>query len=670
MRLDAPPMNMLTLGLLDELTAAVAAAEVDSGVRGIVIIGDQRHFSAGADVDLFRQVDSDEDAMRLSRVFQEAFDRIEDSTKPVVAAVAGKMLGGALELAMACHARVATDGCRFGMPEVNLGINPGAGGTQRLPRLIGAERALTMLLGGKTVSADEARQWRLVDAIGPAEELLTAAREMALSSPVRKTRELSDETDDLEQVVDKAKQLAAKHRPEMIAPAEIIETVRVGLEESFQAGLRREQESFARCMATSATRNKIRLFFAMRETGKLAELADVQPGKIERAAVIGMGSMGTGIAQALIEARIATMVVEENAAALEKGTARIRDSLAKRVEQGRLSQQQADRTFGLLSTSGELDQIGDVELVIEAVFEDVALKRSVLARLEDVCDDRTILGTNTSTISLDELTTAMRRPERLVGLHFFNPAHRMPLLEVIRHRSTSPDVLATALGLAKAIRKTPVVVENREGFLVNRLFLPYMKEAFYLLEDGAEPSDIDRAMVEFGFPMGPLTLIDMAGLDILLHTDWVLTRAFPEHGALSPIVTRLVDQGHLGQKTGAGVYQYRPGEYTPLKHESADRIVAQLRREKGITPGRVEPEQITRRLLLRMVAEAYRVLQEGIVRRPSDLDVAMVLGIGFPDFRGGVLQYAEELGPGRVTEQLDELAQQFGARFKIQPKPV
>jgi len=297
------------------------------------------------------------------------------------------------------------------------------------------------------------------------------------------------------------------------------------------------------------------------------------------------------------------------------------------------------------------------------VFEDVAIKHAVIAEIENACAPSAVVASNTSTISLDVLAARMRHPERLVGMHFFNPAYRMPLVEVIRRNATSNDVVATAVQLAKTIRKTPVLVENREGFLVNRVFLPYVKEAFWLLEEGAEPQAIDAAMVEFGFPMGPLALIDLVGLDILELTDRVMSRAFPRHGSLSQIALRLVDRGHLGQKTGSGVYKYEKGDYTPRHSEAARQIVAEVQHEQGSTPGHFNGDEITRRLVLRMVNEAFCVMQEGIAQRGSDLDAAMVLGTGFPDFRGGVLKYARDLGRDRVVGQLNELTKRHGERY-------
>jgi 3-hydroxyacyl-CoA dehydrogenase/enoyl-CoA hydratase/carnithine racemase len=667
LRLGPPPLRTIGFSLLEGLRAAIRRAALDGGVRGIVITGDSGHFSAGADIGIFKKIHSAEDAVSTSRIFQEAFGQVEDSPKPVVAAVAGRVMGSALELAMACRFRVAGRTSAFSMPEVNLGINPGAGGTQRLPRLVGAETALRMLLSAAAIDAQEALACGLVDAVCESEALVETARSLLQSAaPARRTRDRNEKVQDTavnRAAFEKAQRLADQVRAEIIAPRKIIEAVQVGLEESFQAGLRKEQEAFADCMGTPAARNKIYLFFATRQTGKIPGLAGMRPAKVTKAAVVGMGSMGTGIVEALMLAGVPVAVRDEHDSALAKGMAKIRASLQRRVDQGKLPAKRPEEMLSLISATTGWQEIADAELVIEAVFEDVQVKRSVIGRLEEVCAAGTIIATNTSTISLDVLAEGMRGGGRLIGIHFFHPAHRMPLVEIIPRETTPEGVVAMAWELAKRIGKTPVLVKNREGFLVNRLLIPYLKEAFWLLEEGADPTAIDSAMVEFGFPMGPLTLIDMAGLDILTSADRVLSRAFPRHGRLSPIAAGLVEEGHLGQKTGSGVYRYEAGDYTPRPSQTTQRIIARVQREAGRTPREMGAGEITPRLLLRMVGEAFYVLEEGVARSESDLDVAMVLGTGFPDFRGGVMTYARQLGLDNVLIQLQKLAAEFGERF-------
>jgi len=708
LRLDDPPVNALTLATLEELAACLERAAGDADTDGILITGSSSHFSAGADIALFRDIKTSQDAVRISRVFQEAFAAIEDSPKPVVAAVAGKVIGGALELAMACHYRVCTRGTLLAMPEVKLAINPGAGGTQRLPRLVGVEPALKMLLGGGMVDARQAMEMGLVDAVCEGDDLTACAadllrskigdatlfspdavhdqerlsRENRVASPISRTRLRVDKLADPaanETALDQAQRGLAGGPAELIAPSLIVEAVRTGLNESFEAGLRFEQTAFAQCMAGTAARNRIYLFFATREMGKTGNTGtDTESpvarvggkkdlygelGVSPRVAVIGAGSMGTGIAQAVLTARLPVVMIDKDPAAVAKARERIAASLQKRVSQGRLSPQRMEETMGSLTAASDWPAIAQADLVIEAVFEDAAVKQAVLRSAEAAVGPGAILATNTSTISLDVLAEGLARPERLVGLHFFNPAHAMPLVEVIRRDGAAPEVVAAATAFVKALRKTPVLVGNREGFFVNRLMIPYFKEAFWLLQEGAEAEAIDEAMCGFGFPMGPLTLIDMAGIDILADTDAVLSRAFPRHGPLPGAVAALVERGLVGQKAGAGVYRYEKGRHDRLDNPACREALDQARRREGLAPRAVAAEEILSRLVMRMACEAFYVLDERLVERESHADVAMVLGTGFPDFRGGIVKYARDLGLANVLGQLEALAGRLGERF-------
>ena len=674
--LRAPPVNAITLDLLAALRAAIQDLAADPAVRALVITGGADQFSAGADLALFESLRTAADAVRTSRAFQEAFQEVEDCAKPVVAAVAGRAMGSALELALACHGRVAAETARFTMPEVTLGINPGGGGTQRLPRLIGVGPALGILLGTETVDASRALALGLVDAVCPAETLLARAGDLIASGLQRrrasrlvaKVRSAAANR----RALRKAEEALAQGRPEIIAPRKVLEAVRAGLEESVEAGLGKEREGFAACMETRATRNKLYLFFAAREAAKpgasaaegVAAAPRQGPAQVGLAAVVGMGSMGTGIAQALLEGGLTVLVRDADPSAVERGAARIRDSIGRQAAAGKVSRAASEAMLARLTPAPGWEALADADLVIEAVFEDPAVKRAVFRELERVCRADALLATNTSTLSLDVLAEGMARPERLIGMHFFNPAHRMPLVEIVRRDATPPGVLATALGVARRLRKTPIVVRSREGFVVTRLFVAYLKEAFQVLEEGAEAEAIDRAMTGWGFPMGPLALIDMAGLDILATTDRVLGRAFPRHGPPAAVPARLVEAGRLGQKTACGVYRYEKGDRTPRPSQATAEVLAAARREAGRTPRQVPPEEITERLVLRMVVEAFDVLAEGVARQESDVDVATVLGIGFPDFRGGAVRYARDLGLDTVRGRLENLARRLGERFK------
>jgi 3-hydroxyacyl-CoA dehydrogenase len=667
LRLDLPPVNTLTLELLEVLCASVKQANEDPDIQGIIITGGPGHFSAGADVRMFQEISTADDAKNASRIFQDAFQEIENSPKPVLAAVSGRVIGGALELAMACHFRVCDKETRFSTPEVNLGINPGAGGSQRLPRLTGVEEALSMLLTAKQIKADEALAMGLVDAVSDPDQLMDLALETLKSGsePVRtggRTDKIEDRAANAS-AIHTARERLAKVRPELIAPAGIIKALETGLQESFEAGLLMEQEVFAECMAAPAARNKMYVFFATRDTGKISGLSSVKPNSIAQAAVIGMGSMGTGIAHALIIGGTPVIVRDEDQSVLDKGVGRITRSIEKRVESGKMTRARADEMLSLLTTTTDWQGIADAVLVIEAVFEETKVKHAVIKQIEATCSDDTIVASNTSTISLDALAEGMQNPERLIGMHFFNPAQTMPLVEIIRHDATPDDIIMTALKFARTIRKTPVLVRNREGFIVNRMFIPYLKEAFRLLEDGASPTAIDQAMIDFGMAMGPLTLIDMAGIDILVFVDEVMSQAFPTHGKLSPIAVRLVENGAMGQKTGVGVYKYEKGDRRPHPSEETSRIIADVQEENKKEARQIDSDEITERLILRMVNEGFHIMEEGIAQRESDLDAAMVLGTGFPDFRGGVMKYARDAGLDNVIDRLDELSNKFGKRF-------
>ena len=395
------------------------------------------------------------------------------------------------------------------------------------------------------------------------------------------------------------------------------------------------------------------------------ELGDARPATVTRAAVVGMGTMGSRIAQAVAMAGVPVVVVEEDAAVLTRGSQRIRASLEKRVAQGRLDCAARDQMLASLTATADLTAVGGADLVIEAVFEDLDVKRRVLAQVESVCRREAVVATNTSTINLDRLAERLERPDRLVGMHFFNPAHVIPLVEIIRRDATPPEPLATVLGFTRRIGKRPVLLRNREGFLVNRIFIPYLKEAFLLLEDGADPVEVDAAMVEFGFPMGTLAVADLAGIDIIVNAAGVMEHVFAHHGPTSAIAIRLVESGQLGQKSGAGVYRYEPGDTTPHPSGLAQQVIAGVQQGFGRKPQGLGRQEIVRRLVYRMVAEAFRVIEERVAASESDVDVATVLGVGFPDSRGGVMNFARDLGLDAVRAELQVLSARCGPRYEL-----
>ncbi len=671
LRFNRPPLNTIDQALLGALREAIARAENDSAADALVLIGSAEHFSAGADIHIFETIHSEAEARALSQEFQQAFGRIEECSKPVVAGLAGRVMGGALELALACHLRVAARDAQLSLPEVRLGILPGAGGTQRLPRIIGPAKALEAMLTGRPIGAAEAQRLGLVDAVCPGEELIDGARRLLQSGqPARRSRDRTERlgAGDLESAIAQAEATVRTLPPELLAPRRIIACLSAGARGSFNAGLSAEREAFAECVLSPAAQNRFYAFFATRQTGKLPELAGVETREIDQAAVVGMGSMGTGIAQALAAAGVSVTVFDQDPAATERGLGRIRQSLERRVADGKMAAAQAEAALARIAPAGEFAALGAADLVIESVFELLEVKRAVLRQIEAVCGDETILATNTSTLSLDALAEGLRIGERLIGMHFFNPAHSMPLVEVVRRKGTSQRVAATTLRFAKRLGKTPIVVNNREGFLVNRVFVPYLAEAFSLLEEGASPRQIDSAMVQFGFPMGPLTLSDMTGIDIVVHAHRELQKAFPYHGPLSQVAHRLVALGRTGQKGGAGVYRYEPGSRTALDDGVLGAAVADVQRSKtGAGPNGFKPPlsagELTRRLVGRMIAEAFRVLEENVARSEADLDAAMILGTGFPDYRGGIVRYARSRGLDTVCAELENLTETCSERF-------
>jgi 3-hydroxyacyl-CoA dehydrogenase/enoyl-CoA hydratase/carnithine racemase len=668
LQLRNPPLNAITIQLIDELTAFISRANAQDNIKGIIIMGSDEHFSAGADVNIFEKMTTAEEARDISRRFQEAFDVVENSSKPVAAALAGMVLGGALELAMACRFRVCTPTSRFGMSEVKLGINPGAGGTQRLPRIVGPEAALEILLTGRPINADDANRIGLIDAISEKDRIVETCRNLLSTSPLPtaascRTDKISDQSSN-EKAFQNAQKLLERSRPEIIAPQQILEAVKTGVEHSFQSGLLKERDAFARCMETIAARNLLYLFLATRKTGKVPESDSGTPRAIDRVAVIGMGAMGSGIAQAFAHAGKSVIVFDSHAPNVEKALKGVAESLERKVKRGAMNEQQALDIQKRIAPVGSIADIGRIDLIVEAVFEDSAVKQTLMDQLGVACSGETIIASNTSTIDLDLLAGRLPEPGRFMGLHFFNPAHSMPLVEVVQCKTTSPDVTTAAMRCMKDLRKTPVLVKNSAGFAVNRIFIPYFMEAFALFEEGASPREIDASMTKFGFPMGPLSTIDMTGIDILAMTDRQMQAAFPYHLPVPRIVRELVGLGLLGQKTGAGVYKYQKGDTTPRANDRAEMLVDSIRRVSGAAARAIGVDEMVDRLVLRLVGEAFRVVEEGIVGRESDLDVASVLGAGFPDFRGGVLKYAYDQGIDNSITRLRTLADKFGERFR------
>jgi 3-hydroxyacyl-CoA dehydrogenase/enoyl-CoA hydratase/3-hydroxybutyryl-CoA epimerase len=672
--LPSEPVNKLSASARVALEALLIGLRDDASVRGAVLIsGKPDNFIAGADIEEFTALTSQDAAERLSFEGQETVSRVETFHKPIVAAINGACLGGGLELALACHYRVATDHpkTQLGLPEVQLGLIPGAGGCQRLPRLIGARAALDMILAGKSERASKALRLGLVDEVVPRSIL----RQVAVAAADRLAREglpkrgrtggfagfVLDRTPAGRQLVYRAarKQILKKTGGHYPAPLAALEAVRVGLEQGITAGLAEEHRAFGELAVGDVSRKLVQIFFA---TTALKKDDGVSPGtaaprQIRRLGIVGSGFMGSGIAgTAVLNVEVDTRLKDTDLARVGKGLNAATALLAERLERRRITRPQYERLSALLSGSADYRGFNRADLVIEAVFEDLDTKRRVLAEVEAEVRPDTIFATNTSTIPIRHIAAEARRPERILGMHFFSPVERMPLLEVIPTGATSPDTIVTAVRFGRRMGKTVIVVADRPGFWVNRILSPYLNEAGHLLQEGVPIELIDRTMTAFGFPVGPVALLDEVGLDVAEKAGNVMHDAFGERMKPAGALTRMLGATRLGRKNGRGFYQYREGHKAGV-----DNSVYPL---LGVHPSEAEGELVQRRLLYSMLNEAAMAYAEGVVRSPRDADVGAIYGIGFPAFRGGPLRMVDDLGPGRVVETLYQLQEQFGERFR------
>eukprot|EP01027_Heterolobosea_sp_BB2_P018891 GEZU01026545.1.p1 GENE.GEZU01026545.1~~GEZU01026545.1.p1 ORF type:complete len:1032 (+),score=419.91 GEZU01026545.1:603-3698(+) len=593
-------------------------------------------------------------------------NKIESGPKPTVAAIGGVCLGGGLELAMSCNARVCTPDSTLGLPELKLGIIPGFGGTQRLPRLVGVQKAVQMMLLSENVKGSNAEKIGLVDAVVSRNELIDAASRIALDIAEqrrerRRTLYLNDKisVDEARFVIAQARKMAQKQNPHVPHPAACLDAILAGIEKGGEAGLRAEAECFARVALTDTAKSLVYFFFATRATAKIPGLEGVKPSrKVQRLGVVGGGLMGSGIATAALLRGIRVTLKEVNDKFLELGVNRIKDNLQSRVKKGQMNQQQFDEVMSQLIPQTTYDNFDQLDMVIEAVLEQVPLKQQIFADLEKYCSPQCILATNTSTIDIELVGEKTRAHERIIGLHFFSPAHVMPLLEIIRSPRTSPQVVIDSVAFAKQISKTPVVVGNCPGFTVNRIFFPYGESTSFLVERGVNPYHIDKVIQNFGMPMGPFRMGDMAGIDITYHAHGHMAKAFSDRAYESKLVKQLVQANRLGQKTGAGYYKYA-GRDAKEDPELA-RFIEAARREAGNPrPVQVSDKDIVEMVFFSVINEACRVVDENMVSRPSDIDVASVMGMGFPAWRGGPMFYAETVGAKYIHDRLDAWAREF-----------
>jgi len=653
--MNSPPVNGLGFELRSGLLAALDRALADPQITALVLTGGERVFSGGADV---REFGTPKSAMMPN--LPTVIEAFESSPKPVVAAIAGHCLGGGLELALGCHYRVALKDAMLGLPEVKLGLLPGAGGTQRLPRLVGLESALNMIVSGQPERADAHVGTLLIDQVTPSDvqgaAMAFAATLVSTGQGPRRTRDLKVNAPGAEAYLQFARNTVRASNPHLPAPAQCVEAVAASVGTTFKEGLKRERAMFQTLMNTPESRALRHVFGAERTAAKLEGLpADTPTRDIRKIGMIGAGTMGGGIAMAFVDAGLPVVLLETSQAALDKGLDTIRRNYQNSVKKSKLSPAQFDQRMNAITPTLTYDDFHDCDLVIEAVFEHMDVKKQVFEALDAVAKPGAILASNTSALNLNHIAAFTKRPQDVVGLHFFSPANLMRLLEVVRGEHTAPDVMATAMALAKRIRKVAVVSGVCDGFIGNRMLARYGAAANDLLNSGALPQQVDRALENFGFAMGIFRVGDLAGLDI----GWAgRKRRAAENPSINYAVVadRICEAGRFGQKTGAGWYRYEAGQRKALPDPLVEQLITDWRTERGYTPRVIRDEEIVERCIYALVNEGARILADGIAQRASDIDVVYLNGYGFPRHRGGPMQYANEVGLPNVVRALRRIA--------------
>ncbi|MBN9657305.1 MAG: enoyl-CoA hydratase/isomerase family protein [Acidobacteria bacterium] len=662
--INNPPVNALSPGVPEGIAAGVRSAASDEGIHAVVVIGAGRTFIAGADIREFGRIVSGEaPPLNLNEILSE----IENSPKPVIMAIHGTALGGGLETAMAGHYRVAVASAKVGQPEVKLGLIPGAGGTQRLPRLAGIETAMQMCAFGEPVSAAEALASGIVDRLIEG-DLLTGAVAFANEHPpVRRTRDLSGKllgAVAAESLKSLFQDSCRKKLKGQTAPLAAVEAIAATARLDFDAGIKYEATLFNECLFGTQSKALIHVFFGERAVARIPGLPkEVQPLPLRRAAVVGAGTMGGGIAMCFANAGIPVVLKETTQGALDHGLASIRRNYETSVKRGRLTAEAAAQRLDLIKPVLRYEGFDEADIVVEAVFEELALKKHVFSDLDAVARDGAILATNTSTLDIDEIASATKRPEWVLGTHFFSPANVMRLLEVVRGKATSPTAIATAMELGKTLKKVGVLSGNAFGFIGNRMFGPYRHEAIRLVEEGASVSQVDQALTDWGMAMGPLAVGDLAGVDVAWRVRQEAIRLGIPHIEASSFEDELFVRGRYGQKSGAGWYLYDENRKASPDPE-VERLVREYAACQGIPQRTFSHTEILERTLFALINEGARLLEEGIALRPVDIDIVYVNGYGFPAWRGGPMHYAETLGLQRVTDRMRALYDEFGPFWK------
>jgi len=669
--IDNPPVNALGVDVRRGLTAAIDAAGADAAVKAVLIVGTGKTFIGGADIREFGKPP-------MAPFLPDVCNGIEACSKPVIAVIHGAALGGGLEIALAAHYRLALPGAKLGLPEVALGLLPGAGGTQRTPRLIGAAAALDMMLSGRHVGAAEAAKLGLVDRVVDGADPLAAglayAQELVQGgAPVRRTRDAAQLADTAAQraAIDSARAETAKKSRGLFSPLKIVDAVQGALELPFDEGQALERKLFLECLDSPQRAGLVHAFFAERETARAPETRSAKPRPISSIGVVGGGTMGAGIAVAVLDAGLPVTMIERDDEALARGRKHVEKVYDGLIAKGRITPDAKNATMARFNGSTSYDALAQADLVIEAVFEDMDVKHAVFAELDRVCKPGAVLATNTSYLDIDEIAAAISRPQDVVGLHFFSPANIMKLLEIVVPAKVSDDVVATAFDLAKKLRKVPVRAGVCDGFIGNRILAVYGQAAHAMMEDGASPYQIDKALRDFGYPMGPFQVSDLAGGDIGWATRKRRAPTRDPRARYVQIADRLCERGWFGQKTGRGYYLYPDGARVGTPDPEVEAIIDAERERAGALSGKAprsfSDAEIVRRYLAAMINEGANVVHQKIALRPLDVDVTFVHGYGFPRYRGGPMHYADTVGLPTILADIREFAREDPLFWQASP---
>ena len=662
-----PPVNVISAAVRAGLNEALTNIGALDGARAVVLTAEGGTFCSGADIGEFSGPPREAE-------YRDLFRRLEQFPLPIVAALHGTVLGGGLELSLACHYRIAAAGSRLGLPELTLGIIPGAGGTQRMPRLIGLEQTLELLFSGRPVDAARALELGFVDQVseGPLREAALAYARAVVAAgkgPRRTCDRAVDPATATPQIIERLKEKAKRQFPHRVAPFSAIEAVSAALTEPFEQGLRTEEQIANRSKATVEAKAQIHVFFAERETRKIPGLAPGAPRAIRRAGIVGAGTMGGGIAMSFANAGVPVTLLDASEDALERGRKSIADLYASMLKRGRISERQRDERLALISDARDYEALRDADVLVEAVFEQMQLKREIFARLDSIAKAGAILATNTSTLDINEIAAATGRPQDVIGLHFFSPAHVMPLLEVVRAEATSLQTIGAAMDLAKRLRKTPVLAKVCYGFIGNRMMEGYAREAQRMVLEGATPRQVDSALENFGMAMGILAVFDMAGIDVGVNVHKSNADKYPPDPTYYQADLALHAAGRLGQKSGMGYYKYLPGDRTRHDDPEALAILRGHAAALGVPQRRHGEEEMLERCLFPLMNEGLRILEEGVALRAGDIDVVWTSGYGFPRYRGGPMFYADTIGLKTLRDGMLKYRQQFGP-LHWEPAPL